>query len=289
MKRVGFAAAGVLGLVAVLAAERADVIALRAQSAPSVDGDLSDWPDGLGRLDAAPMSLAVRYDREYVYLSLATSDASTRVLLARAGFRLWWDPAGREKKTFGLTIPAAAAGLPMGRERPARGDDRENPPSERDRERRGPPETGLAVVPLAIEEIGHLEIAGPREDDQRRLEMPYANTLGLAAAAALNEGVLSYEIRIPLVAAEGRPYAIARTTPGRVLGLGLETLEMPRPPRPETGEEGRGRPGGGMGFPGGGRRGGGPGGGSRTGGPEGGPGFSAPKPVKFWAVVRLES
>jgi len=286
VKGLGFLAAGLLGLIAVRAAERSELVAPRAASAPVVDGDLADWPDGLARLDAAPLSAGVRYDREYLYLSLATSDASTRALLARAGFRLWWDPNGKEKKAFGVTIPAVAAGLPMGRERPVRGDQSDSPPPERDRDGRGMPEGGLAGAPLTIGEIGHLEIAGPREEDQRRLEMPYATSLGFAAAAALREGVLSYEIRLPLVVAEGRPYAISRTAPGRVLGMGLETMDMPRPQRLERGEEGgRGRPGGGMGFPGGGRRGGGPGGG----GPEGGPGLAAPKPVKFWTVVRLES
>jgi hypothetical protein len=137
-------------------------------------------------------------------------------------------------------------------------------------------------------------VIGPGKDDRRRLELAFAKTIGLDAASRLAEGVLEYEIRVPLSVIEGQPYAV-RSTPGGTIGLGIETGELPRPGGRggegggSRGGMGGGPPGGGGGMAGGGMSGGGQrggmGGGQRGGGREGGMGEM--KPIKAWIVVHL--
>jgi hypothetical protein len=150
-----------------------------------------------------------------------------------------------------------------------------------------------------MEPVTHIEVIGPGKDDRRRLELAYAKTVGLDVASRMSEGVLIYEIRVPLSASEAQPYAV-RSTPGGTIGLGIETGQIPRPGGRggEGGGRGGGPPGGGGGGGmgggppggggmggGGGRGGGGMGGGPPSGGREGG--MREMKPIKAWIVVHL--
>jgi hypothetical protein len=230
------------------------------------------------------------------------------MMLGAAGFTVWFDPAGKEKKAFGITVPATMKGQGMrGRGpggpqeqggQPPRG--QSGAPAEAGQEgREGGP--GGQGVP-AISAITSIEVAGPSKDDRRRLELAYARTIGLDVAARVAEGVLVYELRVPLAVSEAQPYGV-RSVPGATIGVGIETNQLPRPEgRGEEGGRGRGGmgggpPGGGGGM-GGGGGGGGMGGGSGMGGgapggmgggpPEGGRGdMRDMKPIKAWSVVRL--
>jgi hypothetical protein len=153
---------------------------------------------------------------------------------------------------------------------------------------------GSAGPPLAT--ITSIEVAGASKDDKRRFELAYARTIGLDVATRAAEGVLVYELKVPLGVSEAQPYGV-KSGPGATIGLGIESAELPRPGG--RGEEG-GRGRGGMGGGGGGGMGGGMGGGGMMGGgggqpggmgggpPEGGrEGMREMKPIKVWAVVQL--
>jgi len=281
--------------------------------APAIDGRLTEWSEPLVSLGSAPLSIGVRNDGAFLYVALAANEPATRMLLGRAGFTLWWDPAGKDKKSSGITIPPTMAGGPGMRGRGQFGgppDQDGQPPSQGappqgqgspPQGQSGPPQQGQErQVPagargLAIEPIGHLEVIGPGKDDRRRLELAFAKTVGLDVASRMPEGVLIYEIRVPLSASGGQPYAV-RSTPGATIGLGVETGEMPRPGG--RGGEGGGRQGGMGGGPpgggggGGGRGGGGMGGGGGQGGMGGGrgggrEGMRELKPIKAWTIVHL--
>jgi hypothetical protein len=134
-------------------------------------------------------------------------------------------------------------------------------------------------------------VAGPSKDDRRRLEIGYARTIGFDVAARVAEGVLVYELRIPLPASESQPYTL-HSAPGASIGVGIETNKLESPGgRGEGGGRGRegmggGPPGGGGGgsgmMGGGGRR--GMGGGLPGGGREG---MREMKPIKVWTVLNL--
>lgn len=306
----------VMGFSYAVAAETVRLESAWSVQAPTIDGRLTEWDAPLVSLGAAPLSIGVRNDSQFLYVALVASDPATRMLLGQAGFTVWWDPAAKEKKSYGITIPPLMARGPgmrgggrfgeppdQGGPPPSQGQGGQSVPPAQGQEgqsvppaqgQEGQPRSGAAGPP--IEAIGHIEVIGPAKEDRRRLELAFARTAGLDAAARMAEGVLVYEIRVPLAASEGEPYAV-RSTPGATFGLGIETNEMPR--FGGRGEEGGGgRPGGGGGRPpggggggmgGGGMMGGGGGHGGMGGGHSGGgrEGMRSLKPIKTWTVVHL--
>ena len=107
------------------------------------------------------------------------------------------------------------------------------------------------------------------------------------------EGVLTYELKVPLAANDAHPYAVG-AKPGALVSVGLEMpkLQMPEGRGREGGGGGRGPGGGGGGGMGGriGGYGGGMGGG--RGGHGGGGGYQQSeqeKPLSGWVELQLAS
>jgi len=308
--------AGVAGAVAIgVAAETLRIESVWSTEAPAVDGRLTEWSSPLVTLGSTPLSLGARNDGQSLYVALASSDQAARMLLGAAGFTVWMDPSGKQKKTFGITVPPTMA---MGRGLPGRGPGGGLPgqggqppdwqgtppqgqpgtsdqPGQKGREGQREGDPGGPRSP-AIGTITSIEVLGASKDDKRRFELTYARTIGIDVAARMAEGVLVYELRVPLPVSEAQPYGV-RSAPGATIGLGIETAQLPRPGG--RGEEGGGGQGGmGGGPPGGGRGGGGMGGGmggggGQPGGMGGGPpgggreGMRELKPIKVWTVVQL--
>jgi len=297
--------AAVVGAIAVaVAAETLRIESVWSTEAPAVDGRLTEWSSPLVTLGSTPLSLGVRNDGQFLYLALAASDQATRMMLGAAGFTVWMDPAGKDKKAFGITVPPVMAGGPgmRGRGQGGAPPDQPGPPPDR---QDTPPPQGSVGGPggpggpsgPAIGTITSIEVHGASKDDMRRFELAYARTIGFDVAARMAEGVLAYELRVPLRLSEAQPHGV-KTSPGATIGLGIETS---RPPEPSDGRFGGiGSRGGTSGDPagGGGGRGGGMGGGRGAGGgPPGGMGGGPPgggregmrelKPIKAWTVVVL--
>jgi len=284
--------AGVAGAIAIaLAAETLRIESVWSTEAPAVDGKLTEWSAPLVTLGSTPLSLGVRNDGQFVYVALATSDQATRMMLGAAGFTVWFDPAGKNKKAFGITVPPVVAG---GRGMRGRGPGGAPPDQDGQKE----PSQGGPGGPggPAIGAITSIAVLGASKDDKRRFELAYARTIGLDVAARVAEGVLVYELRVPLSVTEAQPYGV-KSSPGATIGLGIETAELARPEgRGEGGGRGRGGMGGGPPGGGGGGGGGGMGGGmggGQPGGMGGGPpgggreGMREMKPIKVWTVVQL--
>lgn len=230
-----------------------------------VDGRIEDW-SRLTALDKGP-AVAAANDGEFLYLAISATDPEMRRTLER-GLVLWIDPTGAKKPDAGFQLPAMTRGRGFGP-----GADTLDP-------------DGSAAKPAAIEQ---LDVLGP---GQQRHLVPLTAALGLAAASAMDQGAVVFELRVPLVASPERAYAIG-VAPGQALALGLFT---PEAPKSVAGGEarGRGRVGGGMGGGGGyggGGRSGGYGGGRRGGGggapPSGGFGGEPVKPLKLWVKLQL--
>ena len=307
-----FVLAAVVCAVAIaVAAETLRIESVWTTEAPIVDGKLTEWSAPLIMLGSTPLSLGVRNDGRFVYVALASSDEATRMMLGAAGFTVWMDPSGKNKKSFGVTVPPTLKGPGM-RGRGAGGgppgqygqppDSQGAPPQgqpgsgghdgQKDPAQTGP--GGVAGLPIGT--ITSIEVAGASKDDKRRLELAYARTIGIDVATRAAEGVLVYELKMPLAVSESQPYGV-KSSPGATIGLGIETAELARPEgRGEGGGRGRGGMGGGPPGGGGGGMGGGGmmgGGGGQPGGMGGGPagggreGMREPKPIKVWAVVQL--
>ena len=130
----------------------------------------------------------------------------------------------------------------------------------------------------------YLELVGPGELGRRRI--PIERVTGVEAKIGNDFGRFVYELKVPLPRDEDHLFGIG-TKAGALLGVGLETGDMPG--------MGRGSRGGGIGGPGGGgggRDGGGAGGrgGGGGGGGRGGMGGSRPgtgESLKVWTTVQL--
>jgi hypothetical protein len=223
----------------------------------TVDGAPGDWPGPLVPFNDQPVSVAAANDGESLFLVLTASDRVTRTQILRRGLIVWFDAAGKDKKRFGLKFPIGVGLDEEGFRGRRRGGDAGSGSGsgtaaggrDRPREEGGPPEE------RSIEPPNRLEILGSSKDDARSFTADKAP--GIEVKVGQAEGLLTYELKVPIAASEAHPYAIG-ARPGALISAGLEMpkLEMP---------EGRGREGGG----GGGR---GPGGGGGIGGFGGGMG-----------------
>ena len=200
--RSAVAAAAVLAAgVCLPAAEVARMQSAWAGQSATVDGDLAEWEGQLARVAESEVSIGVRNDAEFLYVALAASDPGTRMLLGRAGFTLWWDVKGKTAKDTGVVVPAVIAPPdPAQQRRSMSGDEsgERGEPPQRDASSHGERRTGGPLPAPPMSPLGHLIVVGPKKDDQRRLELAFLEKFGVAAAAAMREGVLSYELKMPL-------------------------------------------------------------------------------------------
>ena len=231
-----------------------------------VDGSDSDWQGATTYIKGSNLALGVRNDSEYVYACIIFNDHQNQMQVLASGLTVWFDAAGGQKKAFGVRFPLGMQG--------------NQPPA--GIERRTEPEDDRQLIKQLQSE---LEVIGPGKDDRER--MPSMVAQGITAKLGNRQGVLVYELRVPLRKSASNPYAIDMGE-GQFLGIGFETTGL----NPETLKD---RPGG-MGGGGSGR--GGPpqaGGGMPPGGggpPRGGPpgmqgGGRQPEPLKLWTRVQL--
>jgi len=247
--------------------------------AVTIDGKFDDWPGNLEPFADKPLSLQFQNDGEYLYMRLAASDNATRIQILRQGLTVWFDPGGGTKKHFGIRYPVIdKAQYPDsgqgGRGGGGYGGHRggSQPGHE------GTPESEPAE-PSRTERV---DILGPGKDDAR--EMTRDHLPGIDVALRTEQGILQYELKVPLARTEDHPMAIEAQA-GKPVGFGFDAPKSQQ----QSGNYGRG---GGMGGYGGGMggRGGGMGGhGGGMGGHGGGGqrGSEAPKPLGGWGTISL--
>jgi hypothetical protein len=276
-----------VGIPVILLAVSATLVASdkpRFESSPrleavTIDGKFDDWPGNLEPFADKPLSLQFQNDGEYLYMRLAASDNATRMQILRQGLTVWFDPGGGTKKHFGIRYPVIdKAQYPDsgqgGRGGGGYGGHRggSQPGHE------GTPESEPAE-PSRTERV---DILGPGKDDAR--EMTRDHLPGIDVALRTEQGILQYELKVPLAKTEDHPMAIEAQA-GKPVGFGFDAPKSQQ----QSGNYGRG---GGMGGYGGGMggRGGGMGGhGGGMGGHGGGGqrGSEAPKPLGGWGTISL--
>jgi len=207
-----------------------------------VDGRIADW-SRLTAVDKGP-AVAVANDAEFLYVVISATDPGMRHTLQQ-GLVLWFDPTSTKKPDRGIQLPAMSHGRGF-----APGADVIDPDS-------------AAAQPSPIDQ---LDVLGP---GQQRHLVPLTPALGLEAASAVDRATVVYEMKVPLEASEGHPYA-AKAKAGASFSLGIFTPDVPK-----MGSGGRGRMGGGGGSYGG------------RGGPSGGFSDVRATPIKVWVKVQL--
>jgi len=228
-----------------------------------VDGKNTEWRGSLTALDDKQSSIGLLNDGEYLYIGLTSTNQNLQRQVMRRGITFWFDRDGGKGKKFGIHFP-----IDSGRFGPPRGgraDEGEREPH--------PQRENFEVL------SDELEIYGPAEGESHRMTM--AQTGGIEARIGTSDGILVYELKIPLMDNGPHLFAIGTKT-GASIGVGVETLSnrsFERPPGDSPGY-GDGR-GGGFGGRGGRGRGGFGSGRSRSG--------EQAEPLKVWAKVQLSA
>jgi hypothetical protein len=246
-------------------------VASRWRSAEiKVDGADAEWAEAITYLEKEKLGFGLKNDSSDLYICLKFD----RVIQRQAmmfGFTLWFDPAGKNKRTFGVRFPIGMMNFES--------DFMPDPMASMDKG--GERQKQFAAM------LREIEVLGPGKDDRNRFVA--GSSFGIQAATSDSPAGLVCELKIPLQSASGRPYAVAANV-GQTVSVGFEMGELDRGKMRERmgregGEFGGGRPPGGM-PPGGGMRGGDrfPGG-----GPEGGfpGGMRMPSAFKVWRRVNL--
>lgn len=270
-------------LLCVLPAVSATLVASdkpRFESSPrteavTIDGRFDDWPGNLEPFAGKPVSVQFQNDGEFLYLRLSAGDPATRMQITRQGLTVWFDPAGGTKKHLGIRYPVVDRGQ-YGDSQQGRGyGGNRRGGGDRDRPE-GNPEGEQPSEPSRTERV---DILGPGKDDAR--EMTRDHLPGIDVALRTEQGILQYELKVPLMKSADHPMAIEAQT-GKPVGFGLET---PKPPQQSM--NGRGGMGGYGGGGIGGRGMGGRGGGGMGRGGGGQRGYEPPKPLNGWGTVSL--
>ncbi|NUO79656.1 hypothetical protein HUU05_06245 [candidate division KSB1 bacterium] len=227
-----------------------------------VDGAGDEWAESIFYLEKEKLAFGVKNDSSALYLLLKFDRSLKRQAISH-GCTIWFDPTGKNKKTFGVRYPIGMmnfGGRAMPESRPAFEDE-------------------SAPTPFGGAMLREIEVLGPEKDERNRFVA--GSSFGIEAAAFNAPDELVCEVKIPLHGVPGRPYAINADT-GESLSLGFELGEFEREKiRDRMGRE-SGKPGGG--FPRGAR----PPGGFRGGTP---PGAREPMPsgFKVWQRLQLAS
>ena len=230
----------------------------------TIDGKNTEWRY-LNVLDDKETSVGVLNDDDFIYLIFITTNRNVHNQVMRRGLTIWFDNDGGKDEKFGVHYPIGFGGIRSAQD--------------------GGPEIDNEGQNLRKENsTDELEIIGPKKEDRHRMTL--AETGGIEARYTTTNGVLVYEMKVPLLENSSHPFGIG-TKSGVRIGVGAVTLvDRPseRPPQSigesggERGEGAGGRSGAGMGGRGGGGRRGG--GGKRE-------SSGSAEPFKMWAKVQL--
>ncbi len=235
-----------------------------------IDGDKREWTDVSAYIDKNnTMAVSVCHDTEYFYMCLMSQDPQVQMQVMHNGLTVWLDNRGSDHKTFGINFPLNKHDG--------------GPPPMMERGKMHDFETSNRMMEQAQSEM---EIVGEKESDRYRLSI--TNTEGIKVKIGRSrEGILIYELQVPLRKTAQHPHAIEIADDAYV-GLGIETAEMELSMGKHAGGRPGGQGGGEMGFSGGPQGGGPPGGGGGmpSGGPQGGSKKS--ESVKMWWKVKIK-
>jgi len=244
-----------------------------------------EWEGARYYLDEEKVAFGIMNDGDFLYLRLSSLDRTVRSKVLAGGLTIWFDGSGKCKKKLGILYPAGVSearrpGNMGGMPRPGgsygnAGDSGGPPSGPDDGERKDSASDERERAEALLRLIGTKLTIINGDDERTSVSLDEAAENGITCAVGMDGGSLIYEIALPLVRDEYRPYGIWPEATKKV-GLVFETGKLTMPQ--SSGERGgMGGPGGSMGRRGGGMggRGGGMGGsGGMSGGPAGMPDMS---------------
>ncbi|MBN1293284.1 MAG: hypothetical protein JXB48_15705 [Candidatus Latescibacteria bacterium] len=263
-----------------------------------------EWQNARYSFDKQNVSVGLLNDETDLYIRLAIRDRNLQKQLMTAGLTVWFDAKGGDKKSIGIQFPlrmqdggmfggnmrsgGMSEGGRQGGDRPEGGIDRKPSGEQGD----GSNEQDRSNMMLeAIQR--EIKILGPGKNESKTVSKTDAQKMGIDCRIDNPKGNMVYELKIPLIRTESKPYGIGTELP-KTVGIGLETGKINMSKMQGRKDEQRGRMGGsgsGMGGMGGGRggMGGGPGGGmgGGRGGMGGGRSNLMTEPLELWMKTKL--
>lgn len=237
------------------------------QPAVTVDGQRSDWEGNLTRVGDRDVFAGFHRQGDVLYMALVSQDRGFDARVFRAGLTVWFDTAAARRKAYGIRFPVFDAGA---RKR-LRADSAAGGP---DRER-------------LLEAAGQDFIVVRNGTDETRVAADEAG--GVELAAAVDRGLFTWELRLPLGTGADAPHALPLSG-ADTISVGLQAggdqgelaraagaaalADSARAARPPDSVEADGRPGR-RGRPG------------ARGGRPGGPGSGQVPPLEVWVRVNL--
>ncbi|MBL7135422.1 MAG: hypothetical protein ISS81_02370 [Candidatus Marinimicrobia bacterium] len=239
----------------------------------AIDGYFKEWENNLHFIKNEKIAIGVSNYESDLYLCLVSSDRGVMSQIMRSGFTVWFDPKGKNHKTFGIKYPTGMQQDDMFMMRDMMG---ERDFNRDERNRFGD------QIDLFENTQTHFELLGPKKDDI--MIIPILNNQGIQVKLGRSQQQLVYELKVPLTQTPEHPDAI-NASPDQQISIGFETGKFERPEMRGNMTRGMGSrsPGGVGGRPGGGMRGGSPGGMGR------GMGRGMPEQLKVWIKVNLAS
>jgi hypothetical protein len=165
-----------------------------------VDGRTDDWRGALSMIEDGNASLGVTNDDRNLFVCLTAESRLLQAQILFRGLTVWFDPRAGTKKVVGIRYPLGAA---EGRGEQPEPEGFKSPPE-------GPLPGDTSI----------LEIIGPQKKSS--LRMAAADVEGVEVKLARSNGLLVYEIKVPLVRTAAQPFAVG-AFPGQIIAVGLET------------------------------------------------------------------
>lgn len=194
----------------------------------AINGLDDDWEGKMKVVEGERIGIGIRNDSKYLYFCLAPLDRPTAMQIMTTGLTIWFDSTGSRKKAVGVRFPLgfqenvpAIAMMP--------------PNNKKDRDK-------AMADAVALDEV---ELLWSDGWDRRRLKV--SELSGLFLKLTQSDNGMFYEMRVPLH--DDDLFGI-QTSPGKMIGIGIETGEFKKLAHaPEGGV--RLGPGGGGGMAGG--------------------------------------
>jgi hypothetical protein len=230
----------------------------------TIDGDASEWRGAEQYSDDQKgVRFAVSNDGEFLYICLTTWNAKTQQQILIRGLTVWFDGQGGDEKRYGIDFPMTKGPEEMRELREIAARDRVK-----------------AIEDLLIRSRSEMVIGRTNDYRGQWMFVEDGKALGIEAALDLDERILVYELKVPLMGGESLPFPDGLAE-GLNPGLGLEMGEIDVDEiRREMGGQ---RPTGGMGGRVGGMRGMGGMGGGRPGETR----EAMEEDLEVWMKVRL--
>jgi hypothetical protein len=194
---------GLTGVSGTLGAQNDAIVAQWRATPIVVDGSITDWPS-LTRVGSGP-AVAAANDDTVLSLVIASNDRLVREQLA-TGVIVWMDAGNRRRQTFGLRLEGLAPRPPAGTS--------------------GAGAASAAPLESRVSQpIDSFDLLGPAQLQRRLIDD--AAQVGIRLASGVDDGMVAYEIELPLTRSNGTPHALT-AAPGTTIGVGIETPAEPR-------------------------------------------------------------